>query len=152
MHLQLEIFYGIPHSSPLVLLLIARSRRVTLGRGNRTENWYATDGGEVLSYFDSTLSGLSDSHIDELRLKYGTNELIEPPRTPKWLRFLSQFNDPLIFLLITAAVIALIIHPDKPGDAIFIALVLTANAIFGYWQEEQAEQAMGALKQMAISS
>ena len=37
-------------------------------------------------------------------------------------------------------------HPDKPGDAIFIFTVLTANAFFGFWQENQAEQAMDALK------
>ena len=123
-----------------------------MGRENRTDNWHAIESEEVLSNFDSSLNGLGDSRIGELQLEYGTNELIEPPRKPKWLCFLSQFNDPLIFLLITAAVIALILHPDKPGDAIFITLVLTANAIFGYWQEEQAEQAMGALKQMAISS
>jgi len=123
-----------------------------LGRDIRTDNWFSMDGDEVLSNFNSSLEGLSDNEVLELRLKYGTNELIEPPRSPKWLRFLGQFNDPLIFLLITAAVIALILHPDQPGDAIFITLVLTANAIFGYWQEEQAEQAMGALKEMAISS
>ena len=56
------------------------------------------------------------------------------------------------YLLIGAGLLALITHPDKPGDAIFIAIVLTANAIFGYWQENKAEQEMGALKQMTISS
>ena len=52
-----------------------------------------------------------------------------------------------------AAVISLVIHNfEQPGDAIFIFLVLTINAVFGYWQEEQAEQAMDALKQMAVSN
>jgi len=50
-----------------------------------------------------------------------------------------------------AGLLALATHPDQPGDAIFIAIVLTANAFFGFWQENKAEQEMGALKQMTIS-
>ena len=65
---------------------------------------------------------------------------------------MSQYNDPLNYLLIAAALVALAIKPDHPGDAIFIFLVLTANAFFGFWQEGQAEQAMDALKQMSISN
>ena len=40
----------------------------------------------------------------------------------------SQYNDPLNYLLIGAAIVALLIHPDEPGDVIFIFMVLTANA------------------------
>ena len=65
---------------------------------------------------------------------------------------MSQYNDPLNYLLIGAALVALAIKPDHPGDAIFIFIVLTANAFFGYWQENQAEQAMDSLKQMAVSN
>ena len=117
-----------------------------------TKSWHSSKTEEVLKTFSTSIEGLNDESVESLREKYGSNELVEPPSTPKWIRFASQFNDPLIFLLIAAAVIALIIHPDKPGDAIFISLVLTANAVFGYWQEEQAEMAMGALKKMAVSS
>ena len=81
----------------------------------------------------------------------GENKLAEPEQTPGWIRFLSQYNDPLNYLLIGAAIVALLIHPDEPGDAIFIFMVLTANAFFGYWQEGQAEQAMESLKQMSLS-
>ena len=84
--------------------------------------------------------------------KYGPNQLEQPEPTSAILRFLSQYNDPLNYLLITAALVALVIKPDHPGDAIFIFLVLTANAFFGFWQEGQAEQAMDALKQMSISN
>ena len=54
-------------------------------------------------------------------------------------------------MLIGAGLLALATHPDQPGDAIFIGIVLTANAFFGFWQENKAEQEMGALKQMTIS-
>ena len=62
--------------------------------------------------------------------KYGPNQLDQPEPTPAFIRFLSQYNDPLNYLLITAALIALAIKPDHPGDAIFIFLVLTANAFW----------------------
>ena len=69
-----------------------------------------------------------------------------PEKTSALLRFLSQYNDPLNYLLIGAALVALAINPDHPGDAIFIFIVLTANAFFGFWQENQAEQAMDSLE------
>ena len=64
--------------------------------------------------------------------RYGLNKLAEPEKTPVFLRFISQYNDPLNYLLIGAALVDLAIHPDQPGDAIFIFIVLTANAFFGF--------------------
>ena len=74
-----------------------------------------------------------------------------PEKTSAFIRFLSQYHDPLNYLLIGAGLLALATHPDQPGDAIFIGIVLTLNAFFGFWQENKAEQEMGALKQMTIS-
>ena len=107
---------------------------------------------EVLSVLDANPNGLNQSEIHKRMQKYGPNQLEQPEPTSAFLRFLSQYNDPLNYLLITAALVALAIKPDHPGDAIFIFLVLTANAFFGFWQEGQAEQAMDALKQMSISN
>lgn len=113
--------------------------------------WHAREIEDVLMEFDTPLGGLSAVDAESRLEEYGPNRLSEPPKVPAFLRFLSQFHDPLNYLLIGAALVALAIHPNEPGDAIFIFLVLTANAFFGYWQENQAEQAMGALKQMAVS-
>ena len=107
---------------------------------------------EVLSVLDANPNGLNQSEIHQRMQKYGPNQLEQPEPTSAFLRFLSQYNDPLNYLLIAAALVALAIKPDHPGDAIFIFLVLTANAFFGFWQEGQAEQAMDALKQMSISN
>ncbi len=107
---------------------------------------------EALSVLDADLNGLSQSEIHARMQRYGPNQLEQPEPTSAFLRFLSQYNDPLNYLLIGAALVALAIKPDHPGDAIFIFLVLTANAFFGFWQEGQAEQAMDALKQMSISN
>lgn len=106
---------------------------------------------DVMKKFEVNRSGLTESEVLKRRNIHGENKLSEPDRVPGWRRFLSQYNDPLNYLLIGAAIVALLIHPDEPGDAIFIFMVLTANAYFGYWQEGQAEQAMDSLKKMSIS-
>jgi len=115
------------------------------------DNWHQLSTDQVLADLDVNRSGLSNKEVNRRREKYGENKLAEPERVPGWKRFLSQYNDPLNYLLIGAAIVALLIHPDEPGDAIFIFMVLTANAYFGYWQEGQAEQAMESLKQMSVS-
>ena len=114
-------------------------------------NWHAREIEDALMELDTPLGGLSSQDASTRLEEYGPNRLSEPPKASAFLRFLAQFHDPLNYLLIGAALVALAIHPNEPGDAIFIFLVLTANAFFGYWQENQAEQAMGALKQMAVS-
>ena len=114
--------------------------------------WHDLNSDEIIHTLDTKKDGLSDAEVLKRRGEYGKNKLKEPEKTSAILRFLSQYNDPLNYLLIGAALIALAIKPDHPGDAIFIFIVLTANATFGYWQEGQAEQAMDALKQMAVST
>ena len=114
--------------------------------------WHTKSGEEVLSEFDTPLGGLSNSEAAIRLERYGKNKLTEPEKVPAFIRFLSQYHDPLNYLLIGAGLLALATHPDQPGDAIFIGIVLTANAFFGFWQENKAEQEMGALKQMTISN
>ena len=116
------------------------------------QNWHSMKNEEALSVLDADLNGLSQSEIRARMQRHGPNQLEQPEPTSALLRFLSQYNDPLNYLLIGAALVALAIKPDHPGDAIFIFLVLTANAFFGFWQEGQAEQAMDALKQMSVSN
>ena len=113
--------------------------------------WHTKSGEETLSEFNTPLAGLSSNEAQVRLDKYGENKLREPEKTPAFIRFLSQYHDPLNYLLIGAGLLALATHPDQPGDAIFIAIVLTANAFFGFWQENKAEQEMGALKQMTVS-
>ncbi len=118
---------------------------------NLDEAWFSQSTDDVLANLEVNRSGLTNKEVLQRRDQYGENKLSDPVRVPGWKRFLSQYNDPLNYLLIGAAIVALMIHPDQPGDAIFIFMVLTANAYFGYWQEGQAEQAMESLKQMSVS-
>ena len=114
-------------------------------------SWHNKEIEDTLLEFDTPIEGLSSSEAELRIAKYGKNKLQDPVKIPGFIRFLSQYHDPLSYLLIGAALVALAIHPDQPGDAIFIGIVLTANAFFGFWQENQAEQAMDALKEMGVS-
>ena len=116
-----------------------------------TITWHDLETEDILLELDVNLDGLSPSEVVERQEKYGFNKLQEPVKTSAIMRFLSQYHDPLNYLLIAAALVALALPGHNAGDAIFIFIVLTANAVFGFWQEGQAEQAMDALKQMSIS-
>ncbi len=115
------------------------------------QQWHQMTSEDMMSHYDLTMEGLSEESVQKSLQENGYNRLDEAKRTPAFFRFLSQYNDPLNYLLFGAALLALAIHPDQPGDAIFIFIVLTANAFFGFWQENQAEQAMDALKKMSVS-
>ena len=99
------------------------------------EHWHNLSIDDSLVAQGSSETGILVDEVIERRKAYGLNKLDEPEKTSALLRFLSQYNDPLNYLLIGAALVALAIKPDHPGDAIFIFIVLTANAFFGYWQE-----------------
>lgn len=114
--------------------------------------WHSMTVDECYVAQESSQAGLDPSEIEPRRVRFGENKLDEPEKTPAWLRFVSQYNDPLNYLLIGAALVALAFNPDHPGEAILIFLVLTANAFFGFWQEGQAELAMDSLKKMSISN
>ena len=116
------------------------------------EHWHNLSTDESLAMQESSESGISVDEVVRRQKRYGMNKLAEAEKTSAFLRFISQYNDPLNYLLMGAALVALLINPDHPGDAIFIFIVLTANAFFGFWQENQAEQAMDSLKQMSISN
>ena len=116
------------------------------------EQWHNLSTKDSLLVQESSDTGISVDEVIRRRERYGYNKLDEAEKTSAFLRFLSQYNDPLNYLLMGAALIAMLINPDHPGDAIFIFIVLTANAFFGFWQENQAEQAMDSLKQMSISN
>lgn len=83
----------------------------------------------------------------------GPNELPSKPPAPAWLRFLSQFNDPLVYLLLVAIVISTIAWvlegaEGVPVDSAVILAVVTLNAVLGFVQENKATDAVAALSAM----
>jgi magnesium-transporting ATPase (P-type) len=81
------------------------------------------------------------------RLKaHGPNELPAPPGRHPVLRFLAQFNNPLVYFLLAAAAAAWVI--GHRVDAVVIFAVVTINAIVGYIQEGKAEKALDAIRKI----
>ena len=118
-----------------------------------------TEANEVAKALDvDTNTGLSSAEAQRRLEKFGPNQLASAPPVPKWKKFLVQFQDPLVYLLLAATVISLIAwfiersHGTAgevlPFDAIVIILILIVNAVLGYIQEARAEQAVEALAQM----
>lgn len=91
-------------------------------------------------------TGLSESEVSARLDKYGPNRLIAAKRRPAWKRFLDQFKDALIYILIGAAVVSAMFGDVK--DPIVIGVVLLINAIMGFVQENRADNALAALGRM----
>jgi magnesium-transporting ATPase (P-type) len=103
-------------------------------------------------------SGLTGLEAAKRLAKHGPNELRAKSPVPAWRRVLSQFRDPLVYLLLGAIVVALVAwliegREGLPVDAIVIAMVVVANAVLGFVQEARAANAVAALARMtAVTS
>src|SRR5690606_30108396 len=78
---------------------------------------------------------------------YGPNEIAAEEATSRWTLLVSQFRDPLIYILLAAAAVTLAVQHYV--DAGVILAVVLINAVIGYVQEGRAEQAMRALSRLA---
>ncbi|MCZ8146064.1 cation-translocating P-type ATPase [Flavobacterium sp.] len=105
---------------------------------------------DTLQLLNTSKNGLHQSVAEERLLENGRNELVEKKKKPTWLIFINQFNDVMILILLTAAVISIVIGHLK--DAVVILIIVLLNAIIGFIQEYRAEKAMAALKKMAASN
>ena len=103
--------------------------------------------GAVAAEFDvDPAVGLDQSQVGRRRAEYGPNKLDEAPRRPAWLRFVDQFRNVLVYILVGAAVLSAVVGDLK--DPIVIGIVLLINAVLGFVQENKADDALAALKQM----
>lgn len=116
------------------------------------ERCYALDREQALAVLESSASGLDASQARERLAHFGPNE-IAFRKVPAWKRFLLQFNDPMVIILlvtavITAALTALGSH--MLPDTIVIFSVVLLNAVLGFVQEGKAEGALDALRNMMV--
>jgi len=108
---------------------------------------YTQSAEDILKALETSEEGLSENQAEERLNAQGENKLPEQKPPPGWMIFLRQFKDPLIYILILAAIVALSIQ--KYESAVFIFIVLMINAIIGTIQEYGATRAAAALKEMA---
>jgi P-type Ca2+ transporter type 2C len=100
--------------------------------------------------------GLSEGEAQARLKKYGKNELTAEKPIPGWRKFLGQFQDVLVILLLIATSISAGLwlyerEPALPYEAIAIFAVVLLNAVMGYIQQSRAEQAVAALRQMSAA-
>jgi len=116
---------------------------------------YFLSGEEVLKQCDTTESGLSSEEADRRQEEFGKNKLIEAKQVSILTRFVKQLADPMIIILIAAAVVSGVTAAysgESFADVIIIMAVVVINSMLGVVQENKAEKAIAALQEIAAAT
>ena len=115
-------------------------------------NWFNKDVSEVEKELQTDINkGLNNEQVKEKTEKYGLNELQAAKKKTLLQRFLDQFKDMMIIVLLIAAVfsgISSYLNGEAYTDTIVIIAVVLLNAIMGFAQELKADSAVESLKKM----
>ena len=112
------------------------------------------DAKSVLELLNTDKNGLKTAQVKELQEKFGENKLKEKKKKNTFQRFLEQFKDVMILILIAAAIISFVVaciegDPQEFFEPILILAIVIINAIMGVMQESKAEKALDALKSLS---
>ena len=111
-----------------------------------SQPWHAMDATAVLAQLESTSQGLDSAAVRVRRDIYGPNQLPERKRRSALLRFVLQFHNVLIYMLLGAGVVTFLLQHWVDSGVIFAVVVI--NALVGFLQEGKAERAMDAIRNM----
>ena len=120
-----------------------------------TNNWFNKTVDETVNELKTNEeSGLTTEEVNTRKEKYGLNELATKKKKSTFVKFLEQFKDFMIIVLIISAVISGIVGVKQEGlsgmtDTIIILVVIIANAIIGVLQENKAEKSLEALQKLS---
>lgn len=109
-------------------------------------NWHAEDTTTVLTTLGTTADGLSQEEATDRLSEYGPNRLPEAPTRGPLVRFLYQFHNVLIYVLMVAGAVTAALEHWVDASVIFGVVIL--NALIGFIQEGKAENALKAIRQM----
>ncbi|MFH0753996.1 MAG: cation-transporting P-type ATPase [Candidatus Omnitrophota bacterium] len=113
--------------------------------------WHALSSAQVCQHFKSDADkGLDSDEVLQRQKQYGFNVITPKRATPMWVRFLMQFNQPLVYILLIAAGVTGFLHEWVDSTVIFG--VVLVNAIVGFLQESKAIKALDALGKSMIAS
>lgn len=110
------------------------------------EKYYVLSTTDVMSKLTASNEGLNHAEVKKRQQEFGKNRIPQPKSKTLLKIFLSQFLNPLIYVLIAAAIVSL--FTGDSGDAIFITAIITINAILGTYQESRAENSAKALRDL----
>ena len=120
------------------------------------KNWFSKSVDEVKKELLTDLEkGLTDEQISKQREKFGKNELKAQKKKSLFVKFLEQFKDCMIIVLIIAAIISGVVgymQGEGITDSIIILIVVIVNAIIGVAQEAKAEKSLEALQKLSSHS
>lgn len=113
--------------------------------------WYAKSAQDTVNGLKSNIGlGLTDKQVRALKDKFGENKLKESKKEGLVIRFLKQFNDFMIIILILSAIISALTSflegSHDYADSLIIIAIVVFNAIMGLVQEAKAEKSIEALK------
>lgn len=109
---------------------------------------------EILNKFDTTKDGIKSTTFNKRIKEYGYNKLKESNKTPKIIKFLNQFKDIMIFILLIASVVSFMmakIQGESYIDSIAIIAIVILNAILGFLEEAKADKAIESLKNLQVT-
>lgn len=120
-----------------------------------TKNWFNETADETVKCLETDEEkGLNSSEVESRKEKYGLNELAAKKKKSTFVKFLEQFKDFMIIVLIISAVISGIVGVKQEGisgitDTVIILVVVIVNAIIGVLQENKAEKSLEALQKLS---
>ena len=110
--------------------------------------FYQKDSVQVLNDLDSNLTGLTQEEVTSRLKNYGRNVLKEKPKTPTWKLFLESFKDPLVIILLVAAMTQVFLGDTV--ESLIIFAVLGINAVLGVVQTKKADSSLDSLKKLSV--
>ena len=117
------------------------------------ENWYHKDIQNIVKELNTNLQqGLTEENVKDAREKFGANELKAKKKKSLLVKFLEQFKDFMIIVLIIAAIVSGVVgiaQGEGITDTIIILIVVIVNAIIGVAQENKAEKSLEALQKLS---
>lgn len=108
--------------------------------------WHALAVAEALERLAASTGGLTSAEAAERQARHGPNRLPEAKPRSGWVRFITQFHNVLIYVLLAAGAVTAVLHHWL--DAGVILGVVVVNALIGFVQEGKAEHALRAISQM----
>ena len=111
---------------------------------------YKKESSDVLNEVGSNINGISDQEAKIRLEKNGFNELKEGNKVPIWKMFLENFKDPLVIILLIAAIVQIFLGEFVESLIIFVVVIL--NALLGVTQTRKAESSLDSLKKLSMIS
>ncbi|MDV6343983.1 cation-transporting P-type ATPase [Nitrosomonas sp. Is37] len=121
-------------------------KQLATSQRNLDTAWHNRTADEAMAILQTSRHGLTQTEAEQRLKQYGSNWLKPPRKRSAWMRFLLQFHNVLIYVLLASAVITMLLNHWV--DTAVIVGVVIINALIGFIQEGKAEKALNAIRRM----